>query len=131
MGDDTVTCANSLAGTLYALNDWKGAKSLYERILSSCECVCGVRHPNTLSTQHNIGLVCSALGEEEIARKMLSRANNGFEKILGASHMHSLHRPCWVRGVIKILKKKRLSVPIIQILLQPQKNIEIEGSVYR
>mgnify|MGYP003319805079 CR=1 FL=1 len=80
----------NLASSLACLEWWAEARPLYEEALEGRRAELGDRHPDTLSSINNLGMLLQDLGKLEDAEPLLRRALEGTDAALGKSHPSTL-----------------------------------------
>ena len=97
---NTLRSASNLGNLLHQKGDYEGAEPLLRRALEGREKVLGAEHPDTLSSVANLGHLLRGRGyaNQEEANALLARALEGhrralkgYEKVLGAEHLDTLH----------------------------------------
>jgi tetratricopeptide (TPR) repeat protein len=76
------------------MQEWESSQEverLYLRALTGKEESLGVKHPSTLDTINNLGILYARRGKMKEAEDMYARALRGREETLGAKHTSTLH----------------------------------------
>ncbi|EMD85982.1 hypothetical protein COCHEDRAFT_1187060 [Bipolaris maydis C5] len=79
-------CAHALQSD----GQYKRAKELYVQVMESRTRVLGSKHPDTLNSVSNLGLVLSSQGKYNEAEVVQRQALEGFEDMLGREHPYTL-----------------------------------------
>jgi tetratricopeptide (TPR) repeat protein/CHAT domain-containing protein len=83
---DFAKSLNILAGVLYRMGDYSGAKAAYERSLGIREKALGPAHPDVATSLSNLAAVLAEMGDYEGARPLQERSLEIREKALGPDH---------------------------------------------
>jgi tetratricopeptide (TPR) repeat protein len=75
---------------LYLRGEYETAEKVLRMLVKVREKVLGLKHPDTLGSVNNLGLVLDSQGKYEEAEAMHRRALKAIEKVLGPEHRYTL-----------------------------------------
>ncbi|KAL6154046.1 hypothetical protein ACJBU6_07334 [Exserohilum turcicum] len=88
--EERTNLAEDCARALQSDGQYKRAEELFMQVMESRRRVLGSKHPNTLTSVSNLGLVLESQGKYEEAEAMHRRALEAREKVLGREHPNTL-----------------------------------------
>ena len=87
---DTLTSANNLASTFWALGDLAGARDMLQRTYDIFRRILGEDHPDTLTSASTLAETLRALGDPAAARHLDQRTYDARRRALGEDHPDTL-----------------------------------------